>query len=110
MREFPPISVKFSTLIASREFELSHSAGIEKVTVEIGVPVKDVETIDGYDWRCPLRIIIGTKIINDRACGCDSFQALGIVMDQLIKIRVESIAEEKNTKILLYGEDYIFKK
>ena len=106
MIEFPPISDKFSTLIASREFELFHRAGIDKVIVEIGLPVNDVKTVDGYDWRCPIRIIIGTKIINDQACGCDSFQALSIAMDQLIKLRLESIAQEKNAKILLYGEEY----
>ncbi len=109
MNELPPISDKFSTLIASREFELSSKTGIDNVIVEIGLPVNDVKTIDGYDWRCPVRIIIGTKIITDQACGGDSIQALDIAMGQLIELRLESIIREKNAKLLLHGKEYNFK-
>lgn len=108
MNELAPISNIFSTLIASREFELFNCTSTEKVTVEIGTPVNDVETVSGYDWRCPIKIIIGSEIINDRACGVDSFQALSIAMNQLIKLRLETIAQEKEAIIRLYGEEYDF--
>lgn len=108
MSELPPISNEFSTIIASREFELSHRMGIDKVTVEIGSPINDVQTVVGYDWRCPVRITVGTTMIIDQSCGCDSFQALNIAMDQLVKIKLESIAQEKNATLLLYGKKYSF--
>lgn len=109
MKTFPPISDEFSTLIASREFILSYGTKKDKIIVEVGIPVHDVETIDSYDWRCPVRITtVGGNIIHDHACGCDSFQALDIAINQLIKLKLEGIAQEKYATILLYGEEYNF--
>lgn len=108
MNEFPPIANNFSTLIASREFELSHNAGIQKVIFEIGLPVNDVETVAGFDWRCPVRMIVGNTIIIEQVCGSDSVQALSIAIGQFIKLRLKSLAQEKEAKILFYGEEYNF--
>ena len=108
MKTLPPIPGGFTTRIASREFELVHRGGIERVTVEVGMPVNDVETMDGFDWRCPVRIIAGGEIIEDRACGCDAFQALGLAMNPLVRMRLERIARDKGAEIRLFGEAYNF--
>lgn len=106
MKDLSPIPNRFTSLIASSEFELSYNGGREKLTVEIGLPVNDVETVSGYDWRCPVRILFEDSIINEQACGCDSFQALNIAMGELVKSKLESIVKEKGAVLLLHGEEH----
>jgi hypothetical protein len=108
MKKLPPIPNTFTELVASREYEICNDNVVEKITVEIGVPINDVVTISGKDWRCPIRIIRENKESNYYACGVDSYQALNIVMNQLVKLKLESIAIESGSKIMLYGEEYDF--
>lgn len=108
MSELESISTGFTELVATRKFELV-SKGISKtVVVEIGRPVNDVETIEGFDWRCPIRFLIEGKIINEYACGIDSFQALSLAGHSAVKTVVEKLARDTNSEIYLHGGKYVF--
>lgn len=122
MNTLAPIPTEFSTLIAAREYELQHKIGagktaIDKIRVEVGAPVNDVVTVEGNDWRCPIRIIMANKTIIDQACGCDSYQALQLAMNELLVAHLQTITRTTprtipqaipngaDKKLLLFGEE-----
>ena len=71
-----PIPATFTSMIATREFDLVQEEVHSKLTVEIGLPIQDVETVAGMDWRCPVRFVSGTSVRIRSACFFDSVQAL----------------------------------
>lgn len=79
-----PISTSYTTTIASRLFEVVIDGTRQQMRLEIGQPIQDVETVDGTDWRCPVRILINeSQAFIQHACGVDSYQALALAINQL---------------------------
>lgn len=106
MHDLGPIPTDFTSLAARREFTVVRSGIAGKLIVEIGIPIQDVETVSGYDWRCPVRIIDGDTIRERRACGVDSFQALRLAM-QLVQAEVAQLAAEDGCQVELFGAPYV---
>lgn len=95
----------FTSVIATRSLDLIEAGVSSKLVVEIGMPVQDVETIEGMDWRCPVRFVNGTLIQEQSACGVDAVQALKLAL-QLVRYEVERLSEDKSRQILLFGTTY----
>ncbi|WP_157662122.1 DUF6968 family protein [Burkholderia ubonensis] len=76
MKELAPVSHNFSERIASRHFQFFKDGISSGILVEIGVPVQDVETNIGLNWRCPVRITDGKLTKVYCAIGVDSYQSL----------------------------------
>jgi hypothetical protein len=106
MSSLPPIPMTFTPVVASREFDLVQTGVRQKLVIEIGMPIQDVETINGYDWRCPVRIRHGDTLRERRACGVDSFQALQLAM-RLMQDEVEQIAQAEGWHIELFRSPYV---
>jgi hypothetical protein len=109
MKDLPDIQTTFTEVVATREYDLSRNGICKKLVVEIGEPINDVETVCGYDWRCPLRLTFENTIIIKNACGSDSYQALYLCLSQLVQLEVERFANSINSIIELFGEEYNFK-
>lgn len=109
MKSISEIPTTFTEVIATREYSLVNNGIGKKLVVEIGKPIDDVETVSGYDWRCPLRLIFENTIINKYACGADSYQALTLCLNQLVELEVASFAKSINSTIELFGDEYNFK-
>jgi hypothetical protein len=105
MNELAPIPTSFTSVIATRVFDVIQDGEACKLIVEIGMPIQDVETVAGLDWRCPVRFVKGTSVQERRACGVDAVQALGLAV-QLVHDEVEGMSEDKCCQILLFGEPY----
>ena len=105
MGDLPPIPEEFTSVIATRQYEITHDGVMDKIIVEIGLPVNDVECVDSTDWRCPIRITDGDKIVVCSAFGFDSYQALSLALNQLLRVRVELIARNKGAKVTLFDGD-----
>lgn len=106
MNDLAPIPTSFTSVAARREFTIIRSGVASQLVVEIGVPIQDVETVSGYDWRCPVRIVDGDTLHERRACGVDSFQALRLAI-QLVQDHVDHIAAEEDCQIDLFGTLYV---
>lgn len=106
MRDLAPIPTNFTSLAARREFTILRSGVASRLVVEIGVPIQDVETITGYDWRCPVHILDGDTLRERRACGVDSFQALRLAM-QLAQDEVDHMLAEDDCHVELFGAPYV---
>lgn len=114
MQQLPPIPETYSATIATRDYELKHKDGSEKVTVEIGRPLNDVETVTGFAWRCPIRITIGEtptdknhQLVSAYACGVDSLQALQLATNILVDAKLKDIAKDYQATLSLWGEDLV---
>lgn len=106
MNQLASIPNGFTSVIATRVFDLIKDGVSSKLVVEIGIPVQDVETVSGLDWRCPVRFVKGTPIQEERrACGVDAVQALQLAL-QLVHNEVERLSEDKSYQILLFGQPY----
>jgi hypothetical protein len=105
MNGLAPIPIDFTSVIALREFVIVRSGVVGKLAVEIGMPIQDVPTIDGYDWRCPVRIIDGVTTRERAVCGADSFQALQLGM-RFVQNELEQIATAQGCQIELFGVPY----
>tara|TARA_R110002167_G_scaffold352236_1_gene565103 strand:+ start:280 stop:615 length:336 start_codon:yes stop_codon:yes gene_type:complete len=108
VKDLSEIPTAFTSVIATREFNLTRNGVCKKLVVEIGKPINDVETICGFDWRCPLRLCFESTVINENACGADSFQALSLCLSQLVQLEVERFSKSINSTIELFGEGYNF--
>ncbi|HEY0734109.1 MAG TPA: hypothetical protein VGD69_04320 [Herpetosiphonaceae bacterium] len=106
MHDPGPIPTDFTSVAAQREFTVIRAGVAGKLSVEIGIPIQDVETVSGYDWRCPVRIVDGDTIRERRACGVDSFQALRLAM-QMAQDEVEQLAAEDGCHVDLFGAPYV---
>lgn len=102
--QLAPIPDGFTSVIATRSFDLIEAGVSSKLVVEIGMPAQDVETIDDMVWRCPVRFVNGTSIQVKRACGEDAVQALELAL-QLVRDEVERLSEDKSRQIFLDGHD-----
>lgn len=79
-----PIPQHFTTVIATRTFDIVGARGARHLEVEVGAPVRDVETVSGYDWRCPVRAVDGATEHVRSACGVDAVQALELALTYLV--------------------------
>ncbi|MFC0116520.1 DUF6968 family protein [Pseudoalteromonas xiamenensis] len=100
----PPINLSFSEKIAERQYILKTRTQNWKLTVCVGLPVQDVETVLGLDWRCPIQVIFQNERIYDYACGVDSFQALELAMNYCVTKWVNEIAQRFNAHVELFDE------
>lgn len=100
-----PIPSTFTSTIATREFDLVQEEVHSKLTVEIGLPIQDVETVAGMDWRCPVRFVSGTFVRIRSACGIDSVQALQLAF-RLIENDFEELSKLQNTQVQFLGETF----
>ncbi|MGE8547854.1 DUF6968 family protein [Alcaligenes sp. Marseille-Q7550] len=105
MEELKPIPDSFTVPIASRDFELIECETSSRILVEIGAPIRDVETVRGMDWRCPVRFS-GEKIEKVRsACGIDSFQSLCLAF-RLVRYTLEELERNLEGKIRFLESDF----
>ena len=105
MTHLAPISNDFTSAIATREFDLVQEGVNSKLRVEIGLPIQDVETLSGMDWRCPIRFVSGTSVRIQRACGIDSVQTLQLAF-KLIEYDLEKLSKLQNTQVQFLGESF----
>lgn len=59
----PPIPRHFTKTIAARSFICKHPTGNFSILVEFGEPTRDVAVIDGFDWRCPIRLVMSRRVV-----------------------------------------------
>lgn len=93
MAHLLPIPTTFTSVVASREFTIVSNGAYSTVAFEIGLPIQDVETVAGMDWRCPLRIKNGTSINQRNACGVDSLQAIANAL-RIMRYEIEKIGQD----------------
>ena len=105
MKALPPIPEGFTSVVASREFVVVRGAVSTRMLVEIGAPVQDVETVDGFDWRCPVRYSEDSRVRERQVCGVDAYQALELAL-KLVGIEVSALAKAEGTVVLLFGERF----
>ncbi|WP_462163682.1 DUF6968 family protein [Pseudoalteromonas xiamenensis] len=104
MKSLPPINLSFSEKIAERQYLVKTRTQKWKLVVYVGLPIQDVETVVGLDWRCPIQVIFQNEKIHDYACGVDSFQALELAMSYCVTKWVSEIAQRFNAQIELFDE------
>jgi len=80
-------------VLMERRLELIRGEERKQVVLRIGVPVQDVETAGGRDWRCPV-LFTGLGKRPFPAVGVDALQA---VTHALFAARVEAEAVERET-------------
>ncbi|MEQ8821931.1 MAG: hypothetical protein RLY93_16985 [Sumerlaeia bacterium] len=97
-----PIPKTFTSPLAAREFELVSNQDSRCLTIEIGVPIRDVETAMGDDWRCPIRITCGGKVELTCACGVDAMQAIELAI-RLVPVLARSTCQE-GERVMRWGE------
>lgn len=105
MNQLAPIPTQFTRVIATRAFDVIQDGITSRLVVEIGMPIQDVETVTGLDWRCPVRCTQGSSVQELRACGVDSLQALQLAL-RLVHNELERMREDKRCQILLFNEPY----
>jgi len=76
LAELPPIPMHFTRAIAERSLALVADGERRPLILRIGEPVRDVPTVSGNDWRCPVHIdgLDDQKL--SPGIGVDSLQAL----------------------------------
>lgn len=97
------ISKEYTDTIAVRLYEITSHDSVRSIEVSVGSAVKDVQTVSGFDWRCPVRITDGDFVDIQNACGVDSVQALELAITQLMTIQAKK-AVKKGESLLLFGE------
>jgi hypothetical protein len=105
MTTLAPIPTEFTSIVATRQFHVICAGSTTTLVFEVGLPIQDVETAGGFDWRCPVRIIDGSSVRDRRACGADSYQALQLGL-RLVQDEVQAIAQAKNCQVLLFDSPY----
>ncbi|WP_141111208.1 DUF6968 family protein [Chromobacterium haemolyticum] len=105
MEELKPIPDSFTIPIASRDFVFVECKMSSRILVEIGAPIRDVETVQGMDWRCPVRFS-GEKIEEVcSVCGIDSFQSLCLAF-RLVRYTLEELERSLEGKIRFLESDF----
>ena len=84
--ELPPIPTTFTATIASRTLMFVTKRKRQRIHIRIGQPVRDVPTVGGLDWRCPISVTGLPKRTTPQGHGVDSLQAL---IDALKAVEVE---------------------
>lgn len=103
MSTLPDTPNHFTSVIIERRYELQRGESRQPVVIKIGQPVQDVPTIDGFDWRCPVRWRFEGKTECEQACGIDAFQAVEISMTHLVDIILERLEKQTGGQMLLFG-------
>ena len=98
-----PIPQHYTETIAKRTFEAATKGSKRPIVVEIGTPINDVPTVDGLDWRCPVKVSSRPDINVQSACGIDSIQALELACKHLIYILAKQALNRGET-LTLWGE------
>ena len=84
--ELPPIPTTSTPMIAARTLTFVTKRKRQRVQIRIGRPVRDVPTVGGLDWRCPVSMTGLRKSRRPQGLGVDSLQAL---IDALKAVEVE---------------------
>lgn len=100
---YPPISQAYSRTVAERAFVLRAPDAEMPVRVEFGEPQQDVEVVNGFDWRCPVRITIGSEATVRSIVGVDSLQALQLAVD-FARSELVLLLEQPGATLLYLGE------
>lgn len=98
MKTLPPISREFTDIILERELTLVLDTDQRALVLRFGKPIQDVETIDSFDWRCPVQLIGGSKEDLHSGVGVDSLQAL-INAIKIAQIELESLEHETGGEV-----------
>ena len=98
MKTFPPISKEFADTILERELTLVLETDQRMLILRFGKPIQDVETVDSFDWRCPVQLIGGDKEHLHPGLGVDSLQAL-INAIKIAQIELESLERETGGEV-----------
>ena len=99
MEAFHTISREFTETILERELTLVLDTHQSALVLRFGKPIQDVETVDGFDWRCPIQIIGSGKETLHPGVGVDSLQAL-INAIKIAQIGLESLEHETGGEAL----------
>jgi len=75
------------------------------VRVEFGEPVQDVAVANGMDWRCPMRLTVGSQVTVRSIIGIDSLQALQLAIN-LARVELEILATCPGTVLLYLDEPF----
>ena len=102
MKELPPIPTAFTSAVASREFVVLIDEVSTSVLFEVGIPTQDVATVEGFDWRCPIRIMEGDLLRERQAFGVDSFQALQLGL-RIVEDEATLMSSAEDSTVLLFG-------
>ena len=98
MKTYPPISSEFTETILERELTLVLGTDQRTLVLRFGKPIQDVETVDSFDWRCPVQLIGGGKKAFHPGVGVDSLQAL-INAIKIAQIELESLEHETGGQV-----------
>jgi len=103
--DLAPIPRQYTRTVAARSFLVRDTGEESAVLVEFGEPIQDVAVIDGTDWRCPLRLTVGTGVTVYSIIGIDSLQALRLAIE-LARVELELIATRPGA-VLFYLDEPI---
>lgn len=92
--DLPPISKEMTQVLMERELVLVTDHERRPVTLRIGMPVQDVKTVNGFDWRCPVEFVGLTRKHLFSAVGVDALQAVTLA---LFAARAQAEAWERET-------------
>jgi hypothetical protein len=97
LKTFPPISREFTETVLERELTLVLDTD-QRTLVLRCKPIQDVETVDSFDWRCPVQVIGGGKEALHPGVGVDSLQTL-INAIKIAQIELESLEHETGGEV-----------
>lgn len=103
MRTFPPISRKFTTVMAERDLTLVLDGEQQSLVLRFGHPAQDVDAVDSFDWRCPVELIGSSRESLHPGIGVDSMQAL-INAFKMAQIELESLERETGGHVKWLGQ------
>jgi hypothetical protein len=98
LKTFPRISKEFTDIILERELTLVLDNDQRTLVLRFGKPIQDVETVDSFDWRCPVQLIGSGKKALHPGVGVDSLQAL-INAIKIAQIELESLEHETGGEV-----------
>lgn len=105
MNTLPPVPNTFTHVVASRMFESSNPTNPRYLLLEIGLPIQDVVTASGNDWRCPIRVTETELESVVSVCGVDSFQALHQAF-RWVTAEVQKREHDTGLQLLFLGMPY----
>ena len=93
---YPPNNAPHTT--RERELTLVLDTDQRTLILRFGKPIQDVETVDSFNWRCPVQLIGGGKEALHPGVGIDSLQAL-INAIKIAQIELESLEQETGGEV-----------
>lgn len=106
MGRLPPVPKSFTPVIAERRLVVETGRKKRNVRVQLGTPTRDVSTVRGFDWRCPVRISGASRhrrILH--AFGVDSLQSLVHAL-KLIENELATFGAQSDARVLWLGEPW----